>query len=142
MSSLSVVPFKVAHLKCLVPPENYILQSGLAKPLEQANSVTVFWGDTVMLCGGIGEIWPGRGHVWAVFNETSKHNFVPVFRWMKRWLHEQVRTKYRRVEISVDYGLSMACRRAEMLGFKLETERARLFLPDGQDASLYTLVRE
>lgn len=139
--SSRVVPLEEKHLKELVSSGHYLLGPGALDVVLKEDSICILWNDQVMLCGGICLMWPGRGHIWTVFNLDSKYNFVPVFRSIKSWLAMQLKTKYTRIEMSIDYGLDLAYRRAELLGFKVEIERAARYLPDGQDARTYVMVR-
>ncbi len=143
MSKISVVPLRLEHLESLSSAKE-LIESGMSDLVLAADSIAILWGERVMVCLGIGMIWPGRGHTWAAFDEssTAKNNFVPVFRAMKRWFEERLRSAYYRIEMSIDYGLEFSERRARMLGFKCEVERAKMFLPDGRDASIYVMVRD
>lgn len=143
MSKTSIVPLKLEHLMA-IPSGRDLIERGLADQVLGIDSVAVISGDMVMLCFGIGLIWPGRGHVWGAFNVSSdaKRNFVPTFRAVKRWFHERLKSTYHRIEMSIDYGLEISERRARLWGFTCEIERARMILPDGKDASIYILVRE
>lgn len=139
MSKLSIIPFKGWHLEAL--DQSHGLAPEMVKTVEAADSVTVLDQDKILLVGGITEYWTGRGHVWVVFNPITKRNFVPLFRAIQTWLRDRIATKYRRIEMSVDYGMEIAHRRAGLLGFKLEIERAEQYLPDGRDVSIYSMVR-
>lgn len=139
--------FKAAHLFSLLDqPSNAYLEewfkSGLVYELEKQDSISFVVDDKVQMCGGVRPYWPGRGQIWTVFSEHTMENFVPSFRAIKRWLKYQISTNYSRLELSVDYNVTQGKRRAEMLGFTLEVERARKFLPNGEDCTLYSMVRD
>lgn len=141
-----LVDFKAEHLVPLSSePMNAFLKEWingpLGKTLESTESKTFIYKDQVMVCGGITPYWSGRGQLWTVFSEQSKDNFVPVFRCIRRWLDSLLDGNYRRIELSVDIGFDIGKRRAEMLGFFMETELARQYLPDGKDVSIYSLVK-
>ncbi len=141
-----VVPFKAAHLEAIKDQKinaglSEFCAKGEAIPLENTNSISILRDDEVMACGGITDYWHGRGICWTSFSEHSKRCFVTVFRLIDRWLKEQLKTKYHRIELSIDYDSQNGRRRAEMLGFRLECELARKFLPNEKDCSLYSLVR-
>jgi hypothetical protein len=141
-----LINFRSSHLEPLSKePLNAWLSewidSPFGKSLESIQSKTFIYKGEVMVCGGITPYWSGRGQLWTVFSEKSKHNFVPVFRVIKKWLNSLLNENYRRIELSVDIGCDVGKRRAEMLGFYLETELARQYLPDGKDVSIYSLVR-
>ena len=141
-----LIDFKEEHLMELVdqPINSFLadwIKTGFAKDLEKIDSKTFIHGGKVQVCGGVQPYWTGRGQLWTVFSESTKTNFVPTFRCIKRWLDSLLSEKYRRIELSVDCGFYVAMRRAELLGFELETPRAKLYLPDGTDAALYSIVR-
>lgn len=117
--------------------------SGRAQILElHSESITIMWNDIPMVCSGVSEYWPGRGQLWAVLNEESKRNAAGTFRIYRKWIVSDLLKKYHRIEMSVDYGFDQGKRRAKMLGFTLECERAKKYLPDGGDCSLYSIVRD
>lgn len=142
-----IVPFKMDHLKGLLSQpmnkhqENLFPDEFLQAMEHRGLYITITNQDKVMACGGISPYWSGRGEVWCVFSEESKERFVGTFRLIKSWLEEQLKVNYRRIEVSICPELDVARRRAEMLGFKLETERARKYLPNGEDCSIYSMVR-
>lgn len=140
MSKLEIIPFKAWHLE-LLGYRDHGLPQQTADLLESLDSVSILEGKTYLFCGGISEYWPGRGHVWSVFNPESKKNFVPLYRAIQGLLKDR-QGRYSRIEMSVDYGFTVANRRARLLGFKLEIERARKYHPGGRDASIYSMVRE
>ncbi len=142
-----LIPFRADHLyKILSEPANESLRGQFApelcKDLESTDSMSFVYNGMVQVCGGITTYWPGRGQVWSVFSDTTKNNFVPTFRVIRRWLRLMIDTKYHRIELSVDAGFPIGRRRAEMLGFQMECARARKYLPDGADCALYALVRD
>lgn len=113
---------------------------GLAQLVEQFPSASVMRENEAMVCGGVIKMWEGRGYVWTVFNENAKTCFVPVFRGMHRFLREQLNT-FRRLELAVPVGFEIGHRRAKLLGFKVECELAKSYLPNGEDCVLYSMVR-
>jgi hypothetical protein len=142
-----IVPYKAEHvLPMLDQASNTHLktmyENGLAKFLEsQEKSMTGLWFGKPMVCGGVAQLWEGRGVVWTVFNEESKNHFIPVFRGIRAYLKHQL-LFYRRLELSVPVDFDIGHRRARMLGFQLECEKAKAFLPDGTDCSLYVMLRD
>jgi hypothetical protein len=138
------VPFKKEHALLLL--EESINASAKKtvtvknlEHLETLDSVTGMWNDEPMCCVGVNTLWHKRGFFWSIFSEKIKYNFVPFFRHAKKSILE---SQYDRLEVSIPYDMEISKRRAVMLGFKLETERARKFFPDGSDAALYAWVRE
>lgn len=142
-----IVNFKSGHLFALIKePMNKHLEewfkSGLVKQLEEGESFTMLVDGKIMVCGGITKYWEGRGQIWSVFSEMSRQNFTPVYRGIKGWLEDQLKKNYVRIEMSVSCDMDVAKRRAELLGFEVEVERARKYLPSGEDCTLYSMVRE
>lgn len=132
-----VVDFKREHLMGADVSEETI------EAMERTDANTIVYKGKPLVCGGVGLIWPGRGLLWTVFTSEAKEHFVPTFRGIQKFL-EMKQEKYRRIELSIDFGPwhEVGCRRAELLGFSLECARAKKYLPDGLDCSLYALVRE
>lgn len=141
------IPFKKEHALLLLDEKinegakrSTTLQAWEA--LEKLDSVTATWNDEVMCCVGVNTLWHKRGFFWSIFSEKIKYNFLPFFRQAKTTMLE---SPYDRLEISIPYdmeNMEIPKRRALMLGFKLECERARKFFPNGTDAALYAWVRE
>ena len=112
---------------------------GTARKLE--NDTKAFTGridNEVMACGGVVDMWAGRGYLWFVLSEKIKDHSISVYRGAKKWLRE---LNYRRLEMDVPLDMELAHRRAIMLGFYCETPYARQYLPSGRDASIYVMVR-
>jgi hypothetical protein len=138
-----IIPFKKEHIIPLLDqPINLhvkdLFLGGLAEKMEADGASTGFYNDEVMVCGGVSIIWPGRGILWTVFNEKSKQCFVPVLWGIRKWVDEY---PLRRIEMSVPTGNENARRRALLLGFELEAEFMRSFLPNGGDCSLFSKVK-
>lgn len=143
-----IMPFKAHHLIPWVdqPANSFLtdwIQTGVPFRLENGpNNVTLAVNGKPMVCGGYSEYWKGRCELWAVFNEESRANFLPVFRGVKKWLST---IPCRRIELSIPLSFAqkdIACRRAELWGFELEAMRLRQYLPSGDDACLFSLVKE
>lgn len=140
------VSFKAEHLLALTKePGNKALEAwftnGLVYQLEKSEAATFIRNGHVQMCGGINPYWNGRGQLWTVFSENIRRDFVPTFRAIKRWLKHQIENNYERIELSIDCDFPQGKRRAALLGFIMECELARKFLPNGKDCSLYSLVR-
>lgn len=137
-----IVPLNIEHLIELYDePSNRFLkdwiQSGFAKEMMKSGLAGTF-NDKVVVCGGFVECWTNRAQIWSVWSRECKNNFVPIFRGLKKLIHSQ---KYNRIEFAVPVYLTSAHRRAKLLGFEVECELAKKFLPDGSDCVLYALVR-
>ncbi len=141
-----LIPYEKKHLLPLLDQKENLgvrdfFLSAASDSVQTAGSFTLIIDGKTACCGGVMMYWAGRGQIWSVFNEEFKDNFVPVFRGIKKFLNEQLKT-YRRLEVSIPIDYPQGVRRIEMLGFKLECALAKKFLPDGRDCSLYALVRE
>lgn len=142
-----LVPFQAAHVLPILAEENNAHwrekyeTPGLTAWLESQCSFTGLLQGKPVVCGGITLYWPGRGHVWTIFSEISRNNFVPVFRGMRKFLREQLKTNFHRIEVSVPCDFQIGRRRAELLGFRLETGYAEGYLPNGGDAAVYVMTK-
>lgn len=143
-----LVPFKGEHImEVLKDPINAAFveshsRAELHQWLEaQDYSFTGFLDDKVAVCGGITPYWPGRGHIWTMFNGETRENFLPVFRGIQDFLSSQLEKNFHRIEVSIPCEFELGRRRAELLGFRLECEFAEKYLPDGRDASVYSMIR-
>lgn len=92
----------------------------------------------VLACGGVIQYWPGRGESWAIFNPRTKANALKVVRLMRDHLDT---LPFRRIEATVICGFARGRRFAELLGFELEKECVRKYLPDGSDCDLFARVK-
>lgn len=93
----------------------------------------------VVVCAGVSVLWENRGSAWAVFNPVCRREFLAIHNAVKRFLSC---CPLKRVEAAVDFGFERGHRWIKLLGFSVETERAKAFLPSGNDATLYVRVRE
>jgi hypothetical protein len=92
---------------------------------------------TVMFCGGVVEYWEGRYSAWAIFNKTRRQSFLAVHKTVQRFLREH---SFRRIEAAVEVDFKKGHRWMRAMGFELETELAKAYLPSGKDASIYVRV--
>lgn len=89
---------------------------------------------------GIQEMWPGRGHAWALLGRDAGPHLLDVTRATRRALDC---APFRRVEITVDKDFHAAIRWAILLGFRLETPRPmRGYTPDGRACYLFARVKD
>lgn len=141
-----IVPYKLEHLIPLLDQKENVgiretFLSGTGTQLEIGESATLIVNGKVACCGGVIPYWEGRVQGWIVFSDEFKTNFIPVFRGVKAFLKEKLKT-HRRIEASATLDFPSARRKIELFGFKLECELAKGFLPDGRDCALYSMVRE
>lgn len=139
-----LVPFKKEHLEPLAKQQinSYLpewVRTGHAASMEKTFAFTGFVSGEIMVCGGITHLWTGRGELWSIFSETCKTNFLPTFRGIQKFLDN---VPYVRVETAIPCDFSVGHRRARLLGFELECPRARHYLPNGNDCSLYVRIKQ
>lgn len=143
------IPFQRWHLlRMLAQPVNACFSqmqtSEATKHLEEnCYTLTMLVNGKIVMCGGVVPYWTNRGKLWCIFDEQyAKESFVTVFKGIKQFL---IDAPYKRLEMDIPCDnefTDVAKRRAELLGFKLECERARCFFTTGADAMIYSLVRE
>lgn len=130
--------FKVKHFEEL-NGKNAVQLGVATQELEgQKYSYAYFDGPDVVMVGGVIEYWFGRGESWAVISDHHRSSFIKVHNSAKRFFDE---CPIRRIEMSVVCGFENGHRWARALGFTLEAERLRAYLPNGKDAALYARVR-
>jgi hypothetical protein len=119
---IKIVKFEIKHLELINVQESQkdIKLSEVQISYMRASDFgfTALDDDTVLACAGIIELWPGRGHAWAVLSGNIGNKFIRVHRAVKRSLDL---SGYRRIEMDVDSAFSEAVKWAEMLGFYCET---------------------
>lgn len=110
-----------------------------ARALEETpESFSIFADGKLIACAGVAEYWAGRGESWAVIATDCKADFFRLHNVVKRYLEI---CPIRRVEASVDCDFPAGHRWVKALGFTLEAERLKSFLPDGKDAAMYARVK-
>ncbi len=143
-----IVKLKREHIEELAKePENAFLKDWLTnghagEKLQEVDAVAGIVNENIVIIAGLTPYWKGRAHLWCVFSEKAKGNFVAVFRVIQRYLKSR---SYPRIEMDVPLDTkfsNMAGKRAMLLGFKLECPRAKHYRPNGGDSALYSWVRE
>lgn len=117
----------------------YFTEEVIASVCRIPYSVAVIYKGDVVAVGGVNHHWEGRASIWAMFSDSSKHCFLPVFRATKKWLNM---LPYKRLEMDVPCGNKKMIKRANLWGFEVETERARSFNILGYDCTLLARVRD
>jgi len=141
---MRTIPFKARHLhdlkKSRFQQELLSSMSGIdLQNFENSNSFTIMDNDVPMLCGGILEIWKGRGIMWAYISELAiGEKFIGLH---KASLHFLEAFSMPRIEMYVQCNYKQAHRWAKMLGFILECKCMRNFQVDGSDCALYARVQ-
>lgn len=97
--------------------------------------------DGVPVCvGGVLEIWPGRGYVYALLDAHVGPHMLSLTRAIRFLLAD---LPFARIEMVVEADFTAGRRWAELLGFELETPVAlRRFLPSGRDAWIYARIND
>lgn len=141
-----LVPFKARHLYGLdLQEQQRYLSSFITteemKGLENTKycqAWTYFVDGNPVGCCGVLKQWEGRAVAWMYLDKKAGRHLIRGVRFIKRYLET---TPYRRIEATVDEGFEQAHRLVQMLGFKLEAENMKGFLPNGGNAALYAMVK-
>ncbi len=142
---IQVVKFKAEHLEQLLSQpgmENHkkFTDASMAGALEAAEHTYTVVSATgrVLLCGGIAMFWAGTGEAWAYFDPVCKTEFLALHRAVKRFLDT---APIRRIQAAVEIPFMPGHRWARLLGFELEAQCLRGYLPNGSDCAMYAKVR-
>lgn len=136
------VPFEPAHaarirLQPRQKPATQLVGDSHYELLARAPSIALLDGDEVLMCGGVFEVWPGRGIAWAMLAERIGHRMTACVRAVRRFFNEQA---IARVEMDVEIDHAEGHRFARLLGFEQESPRLRRYYPDGGDGALYVRI--
>lgn len=85
-------------------------------------------------CAGLIMAHEQRAIAWALFSDEARRHFLSVHKAVKDFL---AGSGVRRIEAYVDCDFAAARRWVGKLGFSMECERMRHFLPDGRDAACW-----
>lgn len=141
---IQTVKFRVEHFEKLkkdIARDAFIpnLSADQLRDIERSQfSYSIIDGERILLVGGLAEYWEGRGEAWAHLNAYSKKDFVILTRHVRRYLDS---LPHRRIEASVEVDFKRGRRWVKALGFTLEVERLRKFLPNGKDCAMYARVK-
>lgn len=141
---MHLVPFVPAHL---IGFELQEAQSWLQPHLntsEYVNSLTAF-GDAFTLiasgnvagCGGMINLSPTRGHLWALVDKNAGKSLLGATRLVREFLEKQSKM---RIEIAVKTSFQAGHRWAAMLGFEREGT-LRKWGDDGNDYDSYARIK-
>jgi len=139
------VPFKVEHahqiaLQKAQADMRELIDVNALQSREGSMAYTALEGDEVLACGGIIDVWPGRGLGWMFLSQNAGRRMLSITRAVKRAIEAY---PLRRIEITVDDGFENGHQWARMLGFRLETpEPMKGYMPDGRAAFQYALTLE
>lgn len=144
---ITVVKLTVEHLKEVLseeanaPLRALITDDKLAAIAAKRFAFAALSEETgrVLCCAGLSEYWPERAEGWAILSGNCKREMIAVHRRIQKFLD---RPPVRRIEAAVELGFRAGHRWARLLGFELEAQRLKAFLPNGKDCALYARVRE
>jgi len=89
--------------------------------------------------GGWIEISKYRALLWAYIHKDIRHKLA----FLHKEIHKTInQLPYERLEMEVDYNFKQGHRWAKLLGFEVETEKARRYRPDGSDATIYVRYKD
>ncbi|MDB4261326.1 hypothetical protein N9878_00525 [bacterium] len=140
---MMIVPFEAVHLEQLElqAAQSYLSQwvtPEQGEALEAEPSFTALKDGKPIASAGVVEMWTGRAVAWAYVSDTGPQDFIGVHRAVSGFLDV---CYTRRVEMTVDCDFPQAHRWAKMLGFEMECERMKAYLPNGEDCALYARIR-
>lgn len=140
-----IEPFRPEHIAVIAlqphqqPMRAFIQTPGYAEMLATTDAFTAFVGDRVIACGGVMEIWEGRGTAWALLAcDLGGDNMRRVHYAAKRYFDS---SPLRRIEATCDVDFREGHRWLSLLGFTLETRVMCNYRPDGGDESMYVRLR-
>ena len=141
---IEIVKFKAEHIQMLREQDATAYLTAYITPEHEkqletcTHAYTGIVNGRVVTCAGVIEYWHDRGEAWAIMDRTFGQDFLPIHRAVKRFLDL---VPYRRIEAVVDYEFVNGHRWVKMLGFRVEAERMKAYLPRGRDATLYARIR-
>jgi len=90
-----------------------------------------------MFCGGVMEIWPGRGLAWALVHKQAGQHMHAIVRSVRGFMQC---TEFTRIEALVDDDFKQGVQLMRLLGFKQEAVM-QSFNPNGSDCRLFSRVK-
>ena len=103
--------------------------------IQAGSCITLVEHDTseVLMCAGAARKWDNSWMIWSVVSKLAGRRMIL----LRRACELMLQTLSGRLEAAVDPEFEAGHRWAKIMGFYLEVPRARRFLPDGRDASVY-----
>jgi len=136
---MSVVVFHKDHFYEIFPQlaqmnvQEYITDETWEN-LPKKTSFTYEADGKKLAVGGWIEISKHRATLWAYLHKDIKNRLAIIHRIIEKTIAD---LPYNRLELEVDYDFKQGHRWAKMLGFEVETEKAKWYRPDGKDATVY-----
>jgi hypothetical protein len=136
---IEFVPFERSHLQLIEPQEwQRSENNSMFMDMPERWAKTLLADGFPVACAGVMEIWPGRGHAWALLDVQAAKYLRQITRAIR---DEFIGLPFRRIEMTVQEGFDQGMRWARLLGFEQETpEPMKLYFPDGQSAYLFSKV--
>lgn len=138
---MKIIPFEPQHLLDITPQKS---QSSLERTPERANqlagyhSFTGVIDDRVVAIGGLVELNPIRAYLYLIVAEDIPHQWTQLYRAARRLIAAGL-DDYIRLETMSSF--PEAERWLELIGFECEGTMRRAG-PDGEDAKMYSIVRD
>lgn len=139
-----LLPFKGKHIDAM---RNYAGQAWMEAHFEDQDpralehlgpAFSGAVGGEIIGCAGLILCHEQRAIAWALLSDQAAKHVAAVHRAVRRFLDQQ---ELARIEAHVDCDFPAARRWVVALGFTLELERMRRFLPDGRDASMWVRLK-
>lgn len=136
---IQFVPMTQDHLMAIraVVAGGEQLTAQVIEDLVDIGGVAAVDGD-VLAVAGIMPQWKGSGLGWSFLARGWRRHAKRITREVERYLRA---SEYHRIETAVKIDFAPGHKWAERLGFYLETPLARKWGPDGEDYSLYAMVK-
>ena len=115
--SFLIVPFAAEHFRQIEVQKAqraWIEHNAPALAAGPGQAHTVLIDGRPVACGGVIELWPGRGYAWALLADDSGPHMHRITRTVRQFLD---RAPWRRVEMTVEAGFESGLRWARLLGF-------------------------
>jgi hypothetical protein len=143
---MKLIPYEAEHARNLVlrevekPVQNLPDFEQWAEINEGPFAWSALYGDSVVACGGVRDMWDGVGEAWLLLGADSVQFRVPICMAVREKLDEAL-TKYHRIQAHARMDFSLAHIFLRKLGFR-EEGYMRAYYPDKMGALLYSIVRE
>jgi RimJ/RimL family protein N-acetyltransferase len=96
-------------------------------------------GGEIIGSAGLIKVHDYRAIAWAMLSNEAPKHFKSIHKAAKAFFSDQ---PFKRVEAYIDEEFPAARRWIKALGFQLEKEHLRYFLPDGRSAALWARIRD
>lgn len=138
---MKIIPYEPEHLQQIRPQKS---QGSLDRSAERASQLAQYDSFTgvldgrVIAIGGLVELTPLRAYLFLIVAEDIPHQWTQLYRVARRLISAAMKDFIRLETMSA---FPEAERWLEMLGFEYEGTMRKAG-PDGEDAKMYSIVRE